>query len=480
MREKVVSGSKIPQRVCYERVAHVTIVLRLPSTIAECERTGAVALLTLLRLWSSWCHHSAERVEFRSSPKRVKVLLPLWWDPRHRNRSRTMNHQDPYPEQRMAFKRPFFLVIFFIFIFHSHMTNAQVDVTNTTLGNGLRFLTKDSTFYVQFRLRIQPNFTGTYVDATNSFQEDWSIRRCRAKLDGWVFSPKLVYKLEYDLAGNYIRDAVIKWNFAGQFHLWFGQAKLPGNIQRITSSQTMQLVDRSIMNTQLNLDREMGVQLHHSLLLGNMPLHWALAYSQGDGIRDRGRSTGGEFTARVEAFPLGTFTNNGRTTETDMERERTPKILIGLAYDHNANGFQDRGSWGTVLTETRSLQAFFADITFKYRGIYFLGEYGHKEATDGSPSVFDSAGIRTGAFRTGYGYNLQGGYLFKNNWELAGRYSAFEPEKETGRTPLTESTFGISKYVSGHNLKVQLDFSLLTEQYRPDAYRSRLQVELAF
>ncbi len=94
------------------------------------------------------------------------------------------------------------------------MTNAQVDRTSGTFGNGLRVVAKDSTFYVQFRLRIQPNFTGTYVDATNSFQEDWSIRRCRAKLDGWAFSPKLVYKLEYDLAGNYIRDAVIKWNFA--------------------------------------------------------------------------------------------------------------------------------------------------------------------------------------------------------------------------------------------------------------------------
>ncbi len=92
----------------------------------------------------------------------------------------------------------------------------------------------------------------------------------------------------------------------------------------------------------------MGVQLHHECMLGNTPINWALAYSQGDGIRDRGRSTGGEFTARVEAFPLGTFTNNGRASETDMERERTPKILIGLAYDHNANAVQDRGNWGTT------------------------------------------------------------------------------------------------------------------------------------
>ena len=391
-----------------------------------------------------------------------------------------MTDQDPYPEQRMAFKRPFYLLIFFVCLFSTHMTNAQVDRTSGTFGNGLRVVAKDSSFYVQFRLRIQPNFTGTYVDATNSFQEDWSIRRCRAKLDGWAFSPKLVYKLEYDLAGNYIRDAVIKWNFARKFHLWFGQAKLPGNLQRLISSQSMQLVDRSLMNGQLNLDRDIGVQLHHEFMLGNTPINWALAYSQGDGIRDRGSSTGGEFTARLEAMPLGAFTNYGRASETDLERERTPKILIGLAYDHNANAVQDRGNWGTTLSSTRSLQAFFADVTLKYRGVYFLGEYGYKEATDGSPSLIDEFGTLTGSFRTGYGYNLQGGYLFKNNWEMAGRYSVFDPEKETDSTTLTESIVGLSKYVVGHNLKVQFDFSLLTEQHRPDTYRGRLQVELGF
>ncbi|HQW40728.1 MAG: hypothetical protein IPI91_17050 [Flavobacteriales bacterium] len=75
MREKVVSGSKIPQRVCYERVSNVTIVLRLHKEIADDEQTPNVALLTLLRI--SWQDHTTELHQLRGSSMHVKVLLPL-------------------------------------------------------------------------------------------------------------------------------------------------------------------------------------------------------------------------------------------------------------------------------------------------------------------------------------------------------------------------------------------------------------------
>jgi phosphate-selective porin OprO and OprP len=38
-----------------------------------------------------------------------------------------------------------------------------------------------------------------------------------------------------------VLDAVAKWNFAENFSLWFGQAKLPGNRERVISSQTCSL-----------------------------------------------------------------------------------------------------------------------------------------------------------------------------------------------------------------------------------------------
>ena len=43
----------------------------------------------------------------------------------------------------------------------------------------------------------------------------------------------------------------MKWNFYKNFELWFGQAKLPGNRERVVSSGNLQLVDRSILNVVL-------------------------------------------------------------------------------------------------------------------------------------------------------------------------------------------------------------------------------------
>lgn len=364
------------------------------------------------------------------------------------------------------------------------VAGAQVDTSSSVFGKGMRVVARDSSFYMQFRFRVQPNYTGLYTEAQDgseaSYIERWSIRRSRLKLDGWALTPKLVYKFEYDLVGGYIRDAAIKWNFAGNFGLWFGQAKLPGNLQRVVSSQSMQLVDRSLTNNQFNIDRDVGVQLHHHFNMGGARFNWALCYSQGDGIIYQGPSNGGDVTARVEALPLGVFTNKGHQYEGDLAREQSLKMLLGITFDKNMSAFQDRGQWGRILDEERDLESFFFDALFKFRGASLLVEYAQKSALNGSPAITDTAGVITSTFITGYGYNVQAGYLLKSNWEIAGRYSTFEPEKANGLAPRTESTLGLSRYIVGHSLKVQMDVSLLTEEGEPDAYRGRLQMELAF
>lgn len=366
----------------------------------------------------------------------------------------------------------------------SALAVAQVDMSSSIFGKGLRVQARDSSFYMQFRFRIQPNYTGLYTEGQDgmdaTYDQQWTIRRSRLKLDGWALSPKLVYKFEYDLVGGYIRDAAIKWNFAGNFRLWFGQAKLPGNLQRVVSSQSMQLVDRSLTNNQFNIDRDVGVQLHHSFNAGKTRFNWALCYSQGDGIIYQGPGNGGDVTARVEFLPLGVFTNKGDQYEADLARERTLKLLLGVTYDKNESAFQDRGQWGRELTEERDLESLFLDVLLKFRGASLLVEYAQKSALDGPPGISDTTGTVTSSFITGNGYNVQAGYLLKSDWEISGRYSTYEPDSQSSLMPRTESTLGLSRYILGHNLKVQMDVSLLTEKGDPDEYRGRLQMELAF
>ncbi|PQB08415.1 hypothetical protein BST83_15750 [Polaribacter filamentus] len=103
------------------------------------------------------------------------------------------------------------------------------------------------------------------------------IRKFRLKFDGFALSPKLNYKEELGLSNRdqsggsiftssspiYILDAVLKWNFSGNFVLWFVQTKLPGNKERVISSANLQQVDRSLLNSGFTIDRDIAVQLIH-------------------------------------------------------------------------------------------------------------------------------------------------------------------------------------------------------------------------
>ena len=109
-----------------------------------------------------------------------------------------------------------------------------------------------------------------FSSALFAFAQNEPINADTAKIkgSGFAFSPKVQYKFEYDVANGQVLDAVIKWNFTGNWTVWFGQTKLPGNIERVFSSQKLQLVDRSLLNSRFTLDRDAGFQLRHHFKLG--------------------------------------------------------------------------------------------------------------------------------------------------------------------------------------------------------------------
>ena len=64
---------------------------------------------------------------------------------------------------------------------------------------------------------------------------------------------------------------------------------------------------------------------------------------------------------------------------------------------------------------------------------------------------------------TGKGVNVQTSYLFKKNWEIALRNSILLPEEtvrqQAGYKTYNQSTVAVTKYLIGHNMKVQADAS---------------------
>ena len=160
-------------------------------------------------------------------------------------------------------------IIVLLFLTSVYSVTSQ-DITTNSFGKGLiNVFAKDSSWKAKVDFRFQTRYDGFYDESDDSFTNRAYVRRARIKGNGYAFSPKLKYKFEYDVHNGFVLDAVIKWNFAGNWTVWFGQTKLPGNIERVFSSQKLQLVDRSLLNSNFTLDRDAGAQLRHHFKIGN-------------------------------------------------------------------------------------------------------------------------------------------------------------------------------------------------------------------
>jgi len=389
------------------------------------------------------------------------------------------------------------LVISFFTFF---ILNAQ-ETPAPKFGKGiLNLVGKDSSWTMKLGARFQFLAT-TLTQDGESPKTSFLIRRARLKFDGYAVTPKLEYKIELglsnrDIAGSseftgntplYVMDAVLKYNFYQNFELWVGQTKLPGNRERVISSANLQQVDRSILNARFNIDRDIGFQLrHHFTIFDHFLVKEIFALSQGEGRNVVTGNLGGhEYTGRIELLPMGNFTSKGDYSGSDLKRELSPKLALGISYDHNNNAVKTRSNQGSYMKTDNgfyetNINTLFIDAMFKYKGYSIMAEYADRNAKD--PIAKNSDGTETGnVVEVGKGINIQTGYLFKNNWEVSGRYSTVELDKTiTGKDPEHQYTFGVSKYIVGHSLKVQSDISFIDIANQGNQVLYRLQFDIHF
>ncbi|WP_282069190.1 porin [Olleya namhaensis] len=392
-----------------------------------------------------------------------------------------------------------------LFMCFTLFVNAQ-EISDTSFGKGLiNFTAKDSSFSVKFAPRFQVRSMSSWDHDGSQYtspEHNFIVRRARLKFDGFAYSPKLKYKLELGLSNRdisganqfnrntprYILDAVIMWHFAENWELWAGQTKLPGNVERVVSSANLQLIDRSMLNSRFNIDRDLGLQLRHkSDLGGGFLMREKLAISQGEGRNvSEGNEGGLQYTGRLELLPFGTFKSKGDYVQADLKREETPKLMVGFTYNYNQNAVRERSGLGDYMFKSdgslyeTNVTTLFADAMFKYQGFSFMVEYANRDADN--PIALDTDGTTpTGdVVLVGNAINLQAGYLFKTNYEIAGRFTSLTYDSVTGSLPTKQYTLGGSRYLVGHKLKVQTDLSYTTVDGNEDNITFRLGFDIHF
>jgi len=397
------------------------------------------------------------------------------------------------------------LIFPFLFISIGLSLQAQ-EISDIKFGNGMiNFIAKDSSFSVKFAPRIQSRYQSEwsyYEEDYDPADVNFSVRRARLKFDGFAFSPKLKYKIELGLSNRdisgasaynrntprYILDAVVIWNFHENFELWAGQTKLPGNIERVVSSANLQLIDRSLLNSKFNIDRDMGIQLRHkSRLGGNWIIKEKFSISQGEGRNITEGNIGGlQYTSRLELLPFGEFSSKGNYSQGDLKREKSIKAMFGFTHDINKNAVKSRSNMGSYMIQSSGglfetdITTIFLDGVIKYNGFALTGEYANRDA-DQIEALEEDGRTKTGTVvGAGSASNIQGSYLFKSNFEITARYTNINFKEITRLSDLKQITFGVSKYVVGHSLKIQADISLLNANRINDNVLFRTGFDLHF
>jgi phosphate-selective porin OprO and OprP len=356
-------------------------------------------------------------------------------------------------------------------------------------GEGAKFTSADETFSLQLRGRIQLRYTHLYDEDEDS-SDRFEVRRARLVLRGHALVEELTYNIQLAFSNQdtesdlrlVLRDAYVNYAFHRDLELRAGQMKVPFNPQRVTSSSALQFPDRSIVQNELNLDRDVGVQLHSSDLFGlGHVLGYAIGLFGGDGRNRLADDSGLLYVLRLQVNPFGKIDIR---EEADIARTKTPKLAIGGALARNERTVRLRSTFGDTVTSRRPFDYVHAeaDLNFKWLGFSFRAEGLLRHADEKRVAAIVGGAARADATRSAWGFFGQAGYMLTDHLEVSGRYGELRPLRRLSAVAFERETGGgLSWYFFGHDLKVQTDyFYLWGKELSEGDHQVRLQFQLYF
>lgn len=363
-------------------------------------------------------------------------------------------------------------------------------------GKGLTVASEDGAFELTTKIRAQ--ILGSYeVDRSDDVDRlsGAQIRRARLAFQGHLFGKHNKYKMELALSP---RDAATRDGGVGTAPLldWYmtfdylkaatvvaGQYKVPYNRQRVVSSGSLQMVDRSIVQSEFNLDRNVGVDVRSTSLLGGH-LHYYAGIYGGEGRNAfELHENNVLYLARVEILPFGNFQDY---VEADFERTG-PRLSIGAAYAYDTNSRRNQGPLGRAPADggTTTFHNAEADFLLKMYGLSVTGEYFYRKGTRKPGDATDpvtGAPVPIERARSGHGFFVQTGFLLPQTMlEIVGRYGQLRGTGDTSLREQHEAGGGLSYYFARHSFKLQADyFKLWGTELSKGADQVRLQLEAGF
>lgn len=366
------------------------------------------------------------------------------------------------------------------------LTTKDNDLKLTSLpyynfGKGVGITSSDSLFQFNMRFRMQNRLSYVDNEGVDPFYEA-QVRRLRLRFDGYVGNPKFLYVLQLSFGVgdvgavkpnenlNVVRDAILYYKPSQHWQIGFGLSKLPGTRQAVNSSGAIQLTDRSINNTRFSIDRDFGLHFANiNEFADKFSYNFKGAVTLGEGrnwTSTNKDNNGLSLTGKVELLPFGKFKKDGHYFEGDILREDKPKLMVSGVYNFNNKARKAQGQTGDILFENKDMSSVLLDAILKYKGWAFMTAY-MQRSSHNPITVNPLDATQTKAVFTGNGQDYQLSYAFKSKYEVIGRFSQQNVNKDIkAYAPDTNQySLGVNKYIWEHALKLQGEFTYENQFY---------------
>ncbi len=324
---------------------------------------------------------------------------------------------------------------------------------------------------------------GDEEEGSDNKESTFELRRVRMKVGGHGFKPWIKYYFEVDwqptrAAGTSGSDTrLIDWRIMLEKYKWLqlrvGQWKINLNRERVDSSGKQTFVERSIVNREFTIDRQVGAMLYGHLAPGTFADSWYyVGVFTGQGRGEANDDDNMMYMARYQWNFLG---RDLAWKQSDIKGHKKPAASIAFgAYTTigkctrwsssgcgNLDGFTSDGSASDGQFRVEGMVEEFA---LKWMGLAIQHEYHWKQIKDNS--VLEG--------QTGHKTNMMGSYsnigwiphhlipAIPKPLEIAFRYAFVDPNVFVKKDKRQEFTGAINWFFAGHRNKLTLDASHLT------------------
>ncbi|KIG18682.1 FmdC precursor [Enhygromyxa salina] len=341
-------------------------------------------------------------------------------------------------------------------------------------NTGVHITSADGRFAMATWLRMQLRDTLTHTpSATPELTNGMEFRRASLFFAGNVFGPNNKYFLQlvFDPRGLGMQNGQVTQSPLFDFFFTFdylrdlsvrvGQYKPQYSRQFIAAWADLQFVDRSTVQSEFLLERDLGFDLFSNDLGGLDLFRYSLGLYMGQGRNNLAiNDMRMDYVARLEVLPFGGF---DEYVEADLDRRRKPKLALGVAYSFSDHAQQDRGVRGATPADggTTNIHQFVADTMFKVRGFSATGEFFWRRGVRNPGSAVDDMGVAipVSAPRNGIGWFGQAGYLLpRAPVEFVARGGQTIAMGNTSMGSIGELGGGLGWYLQGHAMKLQMDY----------------------